>query len=115
MTTKLARLNTPSSEKGAERRRAPRYPTWTEATLHSMQGKTFKVMLVDVSAHGCSVRLKAGDLRAGNFVSVGFADEPPLQAIIRWVRNGSAGMEFLRPIPPERSDWLALMDSPFDA
>ena len=113
MSRKLARLPTAANKAEAERRQSPRYSALTAATLVSSRGETAQVSMVDVSTHGCCVSCDAGWLRTGAFVAIGLDENPMLQAIVRWVRDDSAGMEFLRPIPPERSEWYALLESPF--
>lgn len=96
-----------------------------------------KVELADVSTHGCCIRAPGNDdhadwLRQGAFVSIRLKDgaspeedgAPPetakpeaarLEAVVRWVRGHTAGMEFLRPVPPERLDWRELMDFGLEA
>lgn len=96
-----------------ERRREPRVTAQHEAIVQFSDGKIADVQLTDVSMHGCCVKSEAEDLRIGRFVSIGIEDEPMLQAIIRWMRGGSAGMEFLHPIPYERTEWHDLMEMPF--
>jgi hypothetical protein len=97
----------------AERRREPRVAAHYQATLQFTQDDSADVQLADISMHGCCVKTEADGLRVGRFVSIGIDDEPMLQAVIRWVRAGSAGMEFLRPIPSERYEWHDLIDMPF--
>ena len=71
-------------------------------------------MIADLSTHGCCLRSEADWLRLGSFVSISLGeDEPGLQAIVRWVRDGACGLEFLRPVPSDRPEWHELMDSPF--
>jgi hypothetical protein len=113
MSTKLARLPATSEEPGAERRQFPRHEAWATAMLRSSHGEETEANIADVSTHGCCIKCEAEWLRTGSFVSIGLEDEPPLQAIIRWVRDGATGMEFLRPIPPERTEWHALLESSF--
>lgn len=115
MSPKIARLGSAPDQAGAERRQYPRHSAWGTAKLVSSHGDETQAALVDVSTHGCCVKSDVPWLRAGSFLSIGIEEdeESRLQAIVRWVRDGSAGMEFLHPIPPERSEWHALMDSPF--
>jgi len=95
-----------------ERRREPRVTTRFNAVLQMSDGVSNEVQLADVSAHGCCVRGDAEGLRIGRFVSIGLDEDSMLQAVIRWVRDGTAGMEFLRPIPPEQVEWHDLMEMP---
>ena len=59
------------------------------------------------------MKCEAAWLKAGSFVSIAVGDNPALQAIVRWVRHDAAGTEFLRSIPPERTEWHKLTNSPF--
>lgn len=95
----------------AERRKAERHRAEVPATLVSSLGERATVDLADVSTHGCNIRGEAAWLRAGAFVSIALGDESPLRAIVRWVRDGKAGMEFIQPVPPGRREWQELIDS----
>ena len=106
----LARLG---SAAPAERRRETRHPAWASAHIANAAGETQGVALADVSEHGCAIRGEAGWLRTGGFVAIRLGDEPPLQGIVRWIRDGAAGMEFLRPIPPDRVEWHDLLNASF--
>jgi hypothetical protein len=117
MRTAYARLaSAPDDEKPTpvipERRREARVKARYRATLQFSDGTSDGVHLADISMHGCCIRSDSEGLRIGRFVSIGIDEEPMLQAVIRWVRDGAAGMEFLRPIPPERSEWHELIDMP---
>lgn len=117
MTVKLARLqNIPENanmERRQARRRERRYETWFDATLETAHGDRAEIRIAEVSLHGCRIRGDLNWLRNGAFVSVAVEGGRRLQAIIRWVREGSAGMEFLRPVPHECTEWHELMDAPF--
>lgn len=109
MSAAISRL-TPVQERQSEnRRRTSRLAARAVAQLNSMDGEHVRVAIGDLSAHGCSVRCLSDWLRAGRFVSVGIEDQPPLPALIRWVRDDIAGLEFLRPIPADRSEWHSLI------
>ncbi len=112
MTNGLARLD--ALESVTDRRRETRHAARASARLDSSRGESAVVLLADVSTHGCAVSIEQPWLRAGAFVSIAIVQEqglqtPPLQAIVRWVREGSAGMEFLAPIPADRTEWHDLM------
>jgi hypothetical protein len=113
MSAQLARLQRAPAVTATERRKVVRSPAEVNALLLSSHGDEASVRLADVSSHGCSVKGEVPWLRPGSFVSIGFGEEPALRAIVRWMRGDAAGMEFLRPIPPERTEWHALIDSPF--
>lgn len=112
MNRQLARLDKgPSSH--SDRRREPRYAARIEANIETASGEIGTATLIDVSEHGCSIEAEADWLRNGRFLSIGLGKKPKLQAVVRWVRGGAAGMEFLRPIPPERTEWHESMDTSF--
>ena len=115
MSGKLARLQTghEPADAASERRREPRHPVRAKGYVQSSRGDRAEACVVDVSSHGCAIQVEAAWLRPGSFVAVRIGEHPPLRAIIRWVRGGGAGMEFLGPIPPDRSEWHDLMDDPF--
>lgn len=78
--------------------------------MTSPRGLTAEAELNDLSVHGVRIASEAEWLRIGQFVSITLAEEPPVQAIVRWMREGEAGMEFLRPISSDRKAWRNLMD-----
>jgi hypothetical protein len=108
----LARLGIETGDdQGADRRRETRHPAWTTANVENASGARHGVILADVSEHGCAIKGEPGWLRAGGFVSIRIGEEPALQGIVRWIRDGAAGMEFLRPIPADRHEWHDLMNA----
>jgi hypothetical protein len=109
----LARLNATQAASRPERRKVSRYPAEVTAMLYSSHGDEASVLLADVSTHGCNVKGEVAWLRTGSFVSIGLGNEPPLRAIVRWIRDGAAGMEFLWPVSSAQGEWHALMQSPF--
>lgn len=117
MTVKLARLqNIPENADLARRqarRREKRFETWFDAMLETAHGDRAQVRIAEVSLHGCRIKGDMHWIRTGAFVSVAAEGGRKLQAIIRWVRDDSAGMEFLRPVPKECTEWHDLMDAPF--
>jgi hypothetical protein len=117
MTVRLARLeNIPEIDEtkvGANRRREPRYATWFDAQIENARGDSARIQLAEVSLHGCRISADQPWLRVGGFISISIDQGAKLQAIVRWVRDGAAGMEFLHAIPPECSEWHDLMDAPF--
>jgi len=113
MSAVFSRLNAVYDAVVPRRRKVARRPAWAKATVRLTDGDTSEVCLDDISTHGLRLREVASWLRAGQFVSIALGDEAPLQAIVRWVRDGEAGLEFLRPVPRDRAEWHALIDSPF--
>ena len=55
-------------------------------------------MIQDISVHGCHLETDAGWMRLGQFVSLRLSSDWTIQAVVRWVRDHRAGVEFLRPI-----------------
>lgn len=115
MSAQLARLSAAQADTRPDRRKVHRYAAEAAATLHSSHGESAGVLLADVSTHGCNVQGDLGWLRPGSFVSIAYGDEPLLSAVVRWMRDGAAGMEFLQPIPASRAEWHALMNASFGA
>lgn len=113
MEASIARLERGLPRVKPDRRKEARYSAWHEITLVSSQDERCDALVADVSMHGCSVRAEATWLKTGSIVSIGLGESELLQAIIRWVRNDAAGMEFLRPIPSDQIEWQDLIDLQF--
>jgi hypothetical protein len=113
MATAIARLVQPQGTVRVVQRAAPRLAAQRRGQISSAQGGTALAMISETSLHGCSVQCASGWLRPGRFVCIGIEDNAPLQAIVRWVREDHAGLDFLQAVPSHRSDWQALiaMDS----
>ena len=110
MNALSSQFGEPISDAGHERRRSIRHTVWALATMTCPRGRTADAELTDLSLHGVRIASEAEWLRIGQFVSITLEEEPPVQAIVRWMRDGEAGMEFLRPIPSDRKAWRSLMD-----
>lgn len=113
MSAVLARLNAVYDAVVPKRRKVARNAAWATATVSSANGDSSEVSLADISTHGLRISGVDAWLRTGQFVSITLDREQPLRAIVRWVRDGEAGMELLRPIPGDRAEWHALINSPF--
>jgi len=113
MATKFLRLGSASDSPSRRRRKVERVRAQTEARLASSRGEEVMVWLGDASTHGCSVRCDAEWLRTGRFVTVALVGDQPVQAVVRWVRDGVAGLEFLRPLPATMTEWKRLIEQPF--
>jgi len=110
MAARLDRLKLYDTEPFVERRRGTRRrAAANRVSILSLNGEEVTVDLADVSLYGCAIRSDAEWLRVGGFISIGIGGKPWVQAIVRWIRNGQAGMEFIRPLPAERSEWHALI------
>lgn len=115
MTASLARLQSTIEDDEADRRREARYRTREKARISSVRGDRAPALIADVSLHGCCIQCDADWLREGRFVSIELGRDSSLQAIVRWVRDGAAGMEFLHAVPANCQEWRDLMDSSFDS
>lgn len=113
MNAPLTRFAADPLAQADERRREPRYNTSYAARLIALSGEDAGALLVDVSFHGCCVRSDASWLRNGRFVSIHLDPDAPLEAVVRWIRDGSIGLEFLRPVPVSSHAWQDLMDGAF--
>ncbi|MCJ2177008.1 PilZ domain-containing protein [Novosphingobium album (ex Hu et al. 2023)] len=114
MNAPIGRLYSAKQDTFDDRRRERRHTTHFEAMLETSQGRRHPVLLADISHHGCCVQSNGDGLRQGAFVSIGLCDNSMLPAIIRWVRGQAAGMEFLRAVPADQTEWLDLMDLGLD-
>ena len=88
-------------------RRAERHAARADVMVESNHGDSTTARLNDISSYGCNVLTDAAWLRCGMFVSIALTADRTVQAIVRWVRDGSSGVEFLRPIPDAEADVLA--------
>ena len=79
-------------------RRVSRRNAETIASVKSAQGGRCRARIRDVSVFGCSLVTDTDWLRTGSFVTLQITTEWAIQAIVRWSRAGSGGVEFLRPI-----------------
>ncbi len=111
MATNLAKTGAPDDDLTANRRRAPRAIVEIEATVLSSRGDSAGMTIANVSIHGCNINGPADWLRLGSFVAVELNASEAMNAIVRWVRGESAGLEFLRPVPAGHASWHQLIDS----
>ncbi len=96
-------------------RRVERHLVNREAMVSSTKGDAIIAALANISTHGCNIQIDAGWLRIGSFISLALADEKPVQGIVRWLRGGSAGIEFLRPLTPDLAVWMDMLSDPDEA
>jgi hypothetical protein len=102
MATNLAKLelysadererSRPRTRKAARRRISDCY-----ATIFSPRGE-IAAKFRDISIQGCAVSYSIGELRLGQFIQIALNDLKPVSGIVRWVGEGSCGIEFLAPI-----------------
>ncbi len=98
MSAKL-KAETAIQRKGApQTRRATRLRSHARALVLSSQGDRSKALVCDVSVHGCCLETDSAWMRMGQFITLRLSSDWTIQAIVRWVRDEHAGIEFLRPI-----------------
>jgi hypothetical protein len=114
MVSALSRLGNdeldPNDAARPRTRKVSRRNVNASALVASMHGDRTEAAVGDISTHGCSIQTDADWLRMGMFVSIQLGQEEALHAIVRWVRGGAGGVEFLRPITSDRLEWHARMD-----
>ena len=79
-------------------RRAARRIAGAVATVRTAGGERSKARIRDVSIFGCSIVTEAEWLRTGIFLTLQLSPDWSIQAIVRWARDGTGGVEFLRAI-----------------
>jgi hypothetical protein len=107
----LTRLGSISDAMMPDRRKAARAVVRAEVNLTASNGTEIKAIVADISTHGCQLRAECNTIKIGGFVAISLDNGHPLQAIVRWMRDGSIGVEFLRPIPANYDEWHELIDS----
>lgn len=88
-------------------RKASRRPARGEVAIRSSHGDRTQARLHDFSAFGCNIITDAPWLRLGSFITLTLSEDVTVQAIVRWVRDGSCGVEFLRPLPYAEAELLS--------
>ena len=101
MTAKLKSESAAGKPMRREKRRIARFLSSSRVSVRSSHGDSCKAELGDVSVFGCSLQTSAEWLRVGMFISISLSNDWTIQAILRWARDGRAGVEFLRPISEE--------------
>ncbi len=81
-----------------EARRVARTRASIDVTIASAQGPEMTVIIRDISAYGCSIGPSADWMKPGGFVSLRPRGEAGVTGIVRWIRDGAAGIEFVRPL-----------------
>jgi len=68
----------------------------------------------NLSILGCQIPVTPAPIRKGQFVSIRSAGPSILPGIVRWIRNGSAGVELLGTVGPEVVEELRRSNRPLD-
>jgi PilZ domain len=92
-------------------RRVTRRPVKVAVTVSTAGGESMIALIADISTHGCNIKSDTAWLRAGAFISIRLGEDAPIQAIVRWVRNGASGVEFLRPVADDQMEWRASIEA----
>jgi PilZ domain len=98
VAAKLKLESVSSRQARPQTRRVPRLFAHSRVTIRSNHGDRTKGRIRDVSIFGCSLDCDAAWLRTGMFVGIAVTSDWTIQAVVRWYRDGRAGVEFLRPI-----------------
>lgn len=111
MLTLLARIEAIGDAVLPLRRKVHRSQVQIEARVTSSRGDSAMMTICNASSHGCNIRGEATWLRNGSVIGVTLDERPMLLGIIRWVRDGAAGLEFMRPVPHSNKWWHDLINS----
>jgi hypothetical protein len=98
----------------SEARRVARKPSQIDVTVTSAQGAETPVVIGDISSHGCSIGRDADWLKQGVFVWLRAGSEAAIIGIVRWIREETAGIEFVRPLAPGAYGLASLIDDEAD-
>ena len=98
MAAKLKLESVSSRQARPNSRRVARLFAHSRVTIRSSHGDRAKGRIRDVSTFGCALECDAAWLRTGMFMSIAVTSDWTIQAVVRWVRDSRAGVEFLRPI-----------------
>jgi hypothetical protein len=111
MSAKLPRLAASDSRLATPRaltRKVERRAVVGAVTIQSNAGERASARLRDISTYGCNLLSGADWLRMGRFITLRLSKERSLQAIVRWTRDGAAGIEFLRPISDAEAEAISV-------
>lgn len=80
------------------RRRSKRLDVQTDAVVQNVFGARSIGKVIDVSAHGCQVELRSGQLRFGQFVSLRVGKLEPWIGMVRRADANVYGIEFAQSV-----------------
>lgn len=112
MVAEIKRLPGQTDEDSTVRprtRKAPRRTIDAQAILRTSAGEELLADLRDASIHGCNVVVSGPAPRMGSFVSLRIGSARPVQGVVRWTREATAGIEFLRPLGADLEEWMDLI------
>ena len=93
-----------------EARRVARRRTSIGITIVSARGTEAPAIIRDISAHGCSIAGNADWMKPGGFLYLRPHGEAAVTGIVRWIREGAAGIEFVRPLARGDGGLASLID-----
>lgn len=100
-------LSAPSVD--GRRSRGPRLQMQTSGEV-TIDDRTLPITVLDVSQSG--LKAIAQFLRPGEELTVQVEGLSPRRAVVRWVQNGTAGLNFMRPLKfDELADWAIAIQS----
>ena len=115
MAAIFKRLSCYSEPARPSRRKVSRNPADAAVMVTNAAGQSAPARIADASTHGCSLVIEMDWLKTGRFVTLLLDDAEPLPAVVRWLRDGRAGLEFLRPLPPGPGPWQDIADNAWGA
>jgi hypothetical protein len=80
------------------RRREKRIPVKADAVIGDNRSAISRTSILDLSCHGCSLTMGENTLHSGEFIMIRLEGAEAIRGIVRWIRDGEAGVEFLRPL-----------------
>ena len=80
------------------RRRSKRLDVQTDAVVSNVFGASSIGKVIDVSAHGCQIELRSGELRFGQFVSLRVGKLEPWIEMVRRADANVYGIEFAQSV-----------------
>ena len=89
-----------------DRRKHPRLETNQKADFRDLDGILPEVWLVDLTVSGCQVIIGKGHLTVGQQVVIRPNGFDELPAIVRWIEDDRAGIEFANDLYPAVFDHL---------
>jgi hypothetical protein len=81
-----------------EDRRTTREPVAMRAQCRTVHGRSGEVVITDLTASGCCIFAKGVLPRAGVAVRIRPENFEAIAGVVRWARDGQAGIEFDRPL-----------------
>lgn len=91
----------PRKTAGKAPRKVPRRRAADPRRISLISTVPVEASLADLSSHGCCLDIVSGEVRPGAIVGLPLGGKNVLRAIVRWVRDDQAGLEFFQAIPSD--------------